>query len=117
MDKFRARGNRQNGPESKIQEAIIEKLRGGDWLVVVTHGNEFQKGLPDLWCAHHMYGTRWIEVKNTVNYRFTPAQLKLFPEMQAKGVGVWVLQSAEPAELQKLFKPANWYLYLDVMKA
>jgi hypothetical protein len=37
MNRFKARGNRQNGPEAKIQNAIIEKLRGGEWLVVVTH--------------------------------------------------------------------------------
>jgi hypothetical protein len=116
MDPFKARGNRQNGPESKIQNGIIEKLRGGDWLVVVTHGNEFQKGLPDLWCAHVQYGTRWIEVKNTENYRFTPAQLKLFPEMYAKGVGVWVLQGSSPQELQKLFSPCNFWQYLPNMR-
>ena len=73
-------------------------------------------GLPDLYCAHRQYGTRWIEVKNTVNYRFTPAQLEIFPAMTSKGVGVWVLQSAEPEELQKLLKPANWFMFLDVMK-
>lgn len=116
MDKFKARGNRQTGPEAKIQEDIIRALRGGEWVVVVTHGNEFQKGLPDLYCAHRQYGTRWVEVKNTVNYRFTDAQLKLFPLFQSVGVGVWVLQSGEPAELQKLFKPANWYQFLPVMK-
>jgi hypothetical protein len=117
MDQFKARGNRQNGPEAKIQTDIIKELRGGEWLVVVTHGNEFQMGLPDLYCAHVRFGTRWIEVKNTVNYRFTAAQLELFPQLQSKGVGVWVLQSAEPSELQKLFKPANWYQYLPVMRA
>lgn len=116
MKSFTPRGNRQNGPESKIQQGIIEKLRGADWLVVVTHGNEFQKGLPDLFCAHRMYATRWIEVKNTENYRFTDAQLKLFPEMMAKGVGVWVLQGSTPAELQKLFQPPNWYQFLNVLK-
>jgi hypothetical protein len=117
MDRFKARGNRQNGPEAKIQNAIIEKLRGGEWLVVVTHGNEFQKGLPDLWCAHRHYGVRWVEVKNTVNYRFTDAQMELFPAMQSKGVGVWVLQSAEPSELQKLMEPANWWKFLPGVKA
>lgn len=116
MNAFKARGNRQNGPESKIQNAIITALRASEWLVVVTHGNEFQKGLPDLYCAHTRFGTRWIEVKNTENYRFTAAQLELFPMFQSKGIGVWVLQSAEPAELQKLLQPANWYQYLPVMR-
>jgi len=116
VNAFKAKGNRQTGPEAKIQRDIISALKSGDWLVVVTHGNEFQKGLPDLWCAHRQYGTRWIEVKNTVNYRFTDAQMELFPMMTAKGVGVWVLGSAEPAELQKLFEPANWWKYLPNVK-
>jgi hypothetical protein len=116
MDRFKAKGNRQNGPESKIQTAIIEKLRGAEWIVIVTHGNEFQKGLPDLYCAHRQYGTRWLEVKNTENYRFTEAQMKTFPLLQSAGVGIWVLQSAEPAELQKLFGPPNWWHYLPGVK-
>lgn len=115
MEPFKAKGNRQTGPEAKIQEAIIAALRAADWLVVVTHGNEFQKGLPDLYCAHNVYGQRWIEVKNPEAFRFTPAQLKLFPEMTAKGVGIWVLGSAEPKELQLLMKPANWWQYLGIV--
>lgn len=116
MNAFKAKGNRQTGPEAKIQEAIIQALRSGEWLVVVTHGNEFQAGLPDLYCAHHIFGTRWIEVKNPIAFQFTAAQKKLFPELHAKGVGIWVLGSAEPAELQLLFKPANWWTYLSVFK-
>ncbi len=84
--------------------------------MIVTHGNEFQMGLPDLYCAHLRFGTRWIEVKNPVAFRFTAAQLKVFPALSAKGVGIWVLGSAEPEELQLLFKPANWWTYLPVMR-
>jgi hypothetical protein len=116
MDRFKARGNRSNGPEAKIQTDIIKALRGGEWLVIVTHGNEFQKGLPDLWCAHLQYGVRWVEVKNIEKYRFTAAQLETFPAMQSKGVGVWVLGSDKPEELQKLFGPPNWWHYLDGAK-
>lgn len=117
MDPFKARGNRKTGPEAKIQEDIISKLRAGQWEVIVTHGNEFQSGLPDLYCAHYDYATRWIEVKNLAgSWKFTPAQLKVFPALSAKGVGIWVLGSAEPAELQKLFKPANWWQYLPIMR-
>ncbi len=116
MDAFKARGNRQTGPEAKIQNEIITALRSGEWLVIVTHGNEFQMGLPDLYCAHARFGTRWIEVKNRLAYRFTAAQNKTFPELQAKGVGIWVLCSAEPAELALLFQPPNWWKYLPIMK-
>ena len=63
-----------------------------------------------------MYGTRWIEVKMPVGYRFTAAQLEVFPEFASKGVGVWVLTAATEEEYKKLFKPANFMWYLQVMK-
>lgn len=116
MEPFKVKRNRKTGPEAKIQEAIITKLRAAEWLVIVMHGNEFQMGVPDLYCAHAEYGTRWIEVKNPTAYSFTPAQLKTFPEMTAKKVGIWILTSAEPEELQKLMRPSNWWHYLPAAK-
>lgn len=85
-----------------------------DWLVKSTHGNEFQHGLPDLYCAHLRFGTRWIEVKNPLAYSFTAAQLEFFPQLNAVGVGVWILTAATESEYEKLFKPGNWYHYLMV---
>lgn len=117
MNAFKVKGNRKTGPEAKIQEDIIKALRAAEWIVVVTHGNIYQHGLPDLYCAHKLHGSRWLEVKNTKgSYSFTPAQLELFPLLSSKGVGIWVLGSAEPSELQLLLGPANWWAYLSVSK-
>lgn len=114
MEPFSPRGSKRNGPEAKIQQAIIDALKVMDWLVMVTHGNEFQKGFPDLYAAHVLYGTRWIEVKNPLAFSFTDAQKLQFPLMNAHGVHIWVLTSAEPEELQKLHGPQNWFYYTDI---
>jgi hypothetical protein len=79
-------------------------------------GNEFQMGVPDLYACHKRHGTRWIEVKRKDKYRFTPAQMDVFPELAAKGVGIWIMTAATEAEYKKLFKPANWWVFLGVMK-
>lgn len=104
------------GPERKIQDAIIAKLTLDGWFVMETHGNMFQQGFPDLYACSRRYGSRWIEVKNPTAYKFTPAQLRTFPRLQAEGIGVWVLVSDADSEIAKLFKPANWYCYLEVMR-
>ena len=64
--------------------------------------------------AHARYGQRWIEVKCPVHYRFTPAQLEWFPKFAAANVGIWILTSAEPHELNKLMGPANWHTYIKL---
>ena len=76
----------------------------------------FQSGFPDLYAYHLRYGTRWIEMKMPVGYHFTPAQLETFPEWSSKGVGIWVLTAVTETEYKKLFKPANWHMFLGVMK-
>jgi len=103
-------------PEAKIQKAIIEYLKVRDWLVKSTHGNLYQHGLPDLYCAHSKYGQRWVEVKNPAGYRFTAAQLEFFPALASKNIGVWVLVEASDSEYKKLFGPPNWYTYLRIMR-
>jgi hypothetical protein len=100
------------GPEAKIQQEIILALRAAEWFVMVMHGNEFQKGVPDLYACHAQYGPRWIEVKNPLAYAFTPAQREMFPKFTAVNSGIWVLTSATPQELGKLFQPSNWWQYL-----
>lgn len=86
-----------------------------DWLVMPTHGNEYQSGFPDLYCAHFLYGQKWIEIKNPDGFSFTPAQLEMFPLLNSKNVGVWILMSAESHELQKIHGPQNWYHYLSIL--
>lgn len=115
MDQFKSKkGGRQDGPESIIQDSIIAALRNREWLVKPTHGNMYQMGFPDLFCAHVSYGIRWVEVKNPEAYRFTPAQLEWFPQFSGAGVGIWVLISASTIELNKLMGPPNWHTYLKL---
>ncbi len=102
----------KHGPEYYIQQDIIKYLRMREWLVKPTHGSMFQSGFPDLFATHTAYGPRWIEVKNPLSYRFTPAQLEWFPQFGAHGSGVWVLTAATDEEYAKLFRKHNWFLYL-----
>jgi hypothetical protein len=112
MDKIR----KIDRAEAAIQEEIENKLLLLRWYVKATHGNIYQSGLPDLYCAHRSYGTRWLEVKNPAGFSFTPAQLNNFPLMQAAGVGIWVATS--PDQVPDLFfRPPNWYTYLDIMNS
>jgi hypothetical protein len=99
------------GPEAKIEERLIKTLRGHEWFVKKLHGNAFQSGLPDLFCAHAKYGSRLVEVKYKDNYSFTKAQQQDFPALMAHGVGIWILVDNSSEELLKLFKPPNWQEY------
>lgn len=105
-----------DGPEAKIQQAIVNMLRIKGWHVMETHGNMYQCGFPDLFATHYLYSSRWIEVKNPKAYRFTPAQREHFPKLCANGSGVWILVEASDVEYEKLFKPPNWHMYLEIFK-
>ncbi len=115
MQPFKPKGSKV-GPEKLIQDALIDLLKIKDWMVKSTHGNIYQFGFPDLYCAHARYGSRWIEVKNPLKYAFTAAQLEDFPMFASKGIGIWVLTAATEYEYQKLFGPANWHTFLSIMK-
>ena len=105
-------------PEGKIQDAIIKMLRSKEWFVMNMHGNLYQAGFPDLFTSHYKYGIRLIEVKRPEmkGSRFTAAQLETFPRLVAAGAGVWVLTGDSDGEYKKLFKPCNWFIYLDCYK-
>ena len=106
----------KNGPEAKIQAAIVLMLRDKGWTCVETHGNAFQSGLPDIFACRKGIGHRWVEVKNPVAYSFTPAQRMIFPQLTSNGSGVWILVAATEQEYLKLMKPANWWMYLPGVK-
>ena len=106
---------KKNRPEAKIQQAIIAKLKIHDWYVKSTHGNIYQTGLPDLFCAHRKYGIRWCECKNPAGYSFTPAQRENFLLMSAAGVGIWIATSADQVP-DLFFKPPNLITFLEIMK-
>lgn len=112
MQPFKPKRTRANGPESQIQAAVVAMLRNRGWYVIETHGNMYQRGLPDLFACHSMYGQRWIEIKNPDAYGFTPAQMDTFPKLCANGSAVWVLVAATEQEYNKLNKPCNWWAYL-----
>lgn len=104
-------------PEAKIQQEIVNRLTLMGFYCKITHGSEFQTGFPDVYVAHTSYGTRWIEVKQPGNtVRFEESQIDSFTQMALHGVGVWVLQGSTDYEIRKLFAPANWAFFSDVMK-
>src|SRR5262249_39777280 len=105
--------------EAPIKRAIKKFLEERGWLVVITHGNQFQSGLPDLWIAHQAHGQRWVEVKYALKYEFTPAQERMFPAMATKSVGVWVMAletdkaiEALEREYKLLWLPPNFRHYI-----
>ncbi len=116
MNPLQPKRSRKTGPEAHIQDRLMKKLKSLDWLVIATHGNEYQMGFPDLYCAHCTYSTRWVEVKNPLAYSFTAAQQIVFPAFASKGVGIWILTSDTDEEIKKLFRPPNWYQFLSIMK-
>jgi hypothetical protein len=105
----------REGPEGKIQEAVIELLRKKDWFVKPTHGNLYSAGFPDLYCCHFKYRQRWVEIKNPLAYCFTGAQMRDFPRFSASGCGVWILVAATESEYAKLFLPENWHCFIKGM--
>lgn len=112
------KGKLKGGPEAIIQAAIVKMMRNYGWFVKETHGNMYQSGFPDMYCTHTRYGHRWIEVKlpDMKGSKFTPAQLEDFPKFCANGDGIWILWSDTDAEYAKLFKPHNWWQYLESWK-
>lgn len=105
----------RQGPEAKVQKAILEMLRQRQWHCIVTHGSLYMSGVPDIFCCHKSYGQRWVEVKlpEMKGSRFTAAQLREFPKLCANGSGVWILTAATDSEYYKLFKESNFsYYYL-----
>jgi hypothetical protein len=107
---------KQKKPESILQEKIMNIFKLHDWYVRNTHGNIYQSGFPDFYACHTRYGTRWIEVKIANHYSFTPAQMDVFPEFSAKGVGIWILTAATETQYNLIFGPPNWHMFLGVMK-
>jgi len=107
-----------DGPEAKIQTAIITMLRQKGWYVKRLVGNAFQFGMPDIFATHKYFGIRLIEVKlpGMKGSRFTAGQLETFPLLCANGAGVWVLTAATQFEYEKLKTKPNWYQFLDTMK-
>lgn len=105
----------------KIVEPMKNYLEHKGWLVIKTHGNQFQKGLPDHYICHAKYAPRWVEYK-IKGRSFTQAQKILFPKMILHNVPLYLIEGVDfrgmggKAELHaaynKLFEAPNLYLYL-----
>jgi hypothetical protein len=102
----------RSNPETQLADRLKRFLEARGWTVLNTHGNAFQKGLPDKYCLHDKYKQRWIEVKNADRYHFTKAQLEVFPIIDRCRVGIWILTAATEEEYDKLFHEPNWKDYL-----
>ena len=102
-------------PEDIVRDAIIKMLKAKDWYAKTTHGSVYQSGFPDIYATHRKYGHRWIEVKLPTRRGdvFTKAQHEVFRKLCAFGDGVWVLVGYNEFEYNKLFRPYNWYHYLQ----
>lgn len=111
MEPYRPKSKK--GPEAKIQERIVKRLRMDGWFCKETHGNEFQKGFPDLFACHISYGSRWIDVKRPTGYKIKDSQHHAWLEFSKRNIGVWILTDDSQWEMNKLFQPDNWYTYLS----
>lgn len=105
---------KKGSPEKKIQQAIMDMLTLKGWFCLSTHGNMFQKGLPDIYATHPSYRQRWIEVKlpEMKGSQFTPAQRTTFAKLIAFGSPIWILTAATEEEYKKLFFDSNYHYYL-----
>lgn len=106
---------RKDNEEARIQAAIISVLQARQWFCKETHGNLYSYGFPDIYVSHRKYGTRWIEVKKPVGYKFTPAQIEFFPLFSANGSPIWVATTHEGVEDLIMKRPENWFQYLQGM--
>ena len=101
-------------PESILQTDIKKFLEDRNWYVIVMTGSMYQSGVPDLYITHAHHGHRWVEVKRAKSYRFTAAQLKVFPKLCKSGDGVWIMVAATWQEYRKLFSKSNWVQYIKL---
>lgn len=99
--------------ELELMDQVAAKLRRLGWLVWRIPSVKDHEGIPDLYVAHKLYGSRWVEVKCRAS--FTAAQQRTFKELTDQGIGLWVVTSLDdvPAVLRK---PPNWHLYLPIAR-
>jgi hypothetical protein len=96
-------------PEDKLQDQIVQFLRDRGWLVEETHGNAYQRGLPDLFCWHPKYKLfRWVDVKVESRNVYTKAQCQKWPIWESFELGVWIMMKADDEWYQKLWEPPNF---------
>lgn len=97
--------------ESKIRDDIKAYLKSEGWTVVVTHGNQWQAGVPDILAYSQWVGHRWIDVKRPKRNTLTKAQRALWPVWHKSGLGVWIMEAADEENFMRLLRPPNWLDY------
>lgn len=102
---------KKQGPEAKIQREFIAYLQARGWRVERMIGNALQMGIPDIYVMHSKYGTRWIDLKNPIDYEFTKAQRRKWPRWEEHGVGIWIITGWADEDYAKLFESPNWRDY------
>lgn len=99
-------------PEAKLQDRIVDFLKDRGWLVTETHGNAFQKGIPDLFCWNQQLGIfRWVDVKRRERHEYTQHQCQTWVLWEKHGLGVWIMMEPTDEEYGKLFEPPNFREY------
>lgn len=109
----------RTSPEAAIQERIVQFLRDRGWHVKPTHGNAYQKGVPDLLCFNRQFiqtewgGYRPIDTKVWGQHKYTKAQCLEWPGWmpEAGGPGVWIMMDANDKWYSKLFEAPNMWDY------
>lgn len=69
-----------------------------------------------MYCCCRRHGARWIECKKPTGFKFTEYQLTVFKEFSSKNIGIWVLNNYSESEIDKIHKPANWFVYLQASR-
>jgi hypothetical protein len=96
--------------EHDRQEELRKYMHTLGWATIKTHGNAYQKGLPDLYCSSKDYGQRWIELKKDENERLTRDQIETFGYLSRHGTRIWILRGI--SDYNWLFKESNWQQWL-----
>lgn len=100
--------------EKDIEHALRALMKSKGWYTLKMHGGMFQSRLPDLYCMHRTYGTRWIELKMPSTGKLSHQQIKEFTLWWKYGTKVWILTGGTEKDYEKLFKPCNLQTYLEL---
>lgn len=111
-----------------VAEPFILTMESRGWTCENIVGSLMQNGLPDYFCYHPSYGSKWVEFKvfrdDKSNYvKTTPAQKIKFPAMLACGVPIYAIADHDLrgeqgykkrlALYKKLFEEPNAHLLFD----
>ena len=99
--------------EKDLELQFRAHLKSLGWYTIKMHGGIFQARLPDLYCMHPRYGTRWVELKTPIG-KLSQAQITEFTRWWKYGVKVFILTSV--SDYPKLFGPSNLQTFIDLQE-